>query len=237
MTALVESLRAALEQGSWIVYFLSLAGGIMVSFEPCIYTMLPITVTFIATQSGGSKFKGFTLSLVYVLGLALIYTVLGAVASLTGSYFGSISTKPLPNIIMGGVCILLSLSMFDVYSLQMPAWVNNLANKKIGSGFVTIFFLGLISGLVVGPCTGAVLGTLLIYVGKSGNVLFGTTLLFVFSLGMGLLLIAAGTFAGILMALPRAGAWMEKIRKVMGFILLIIGGYFIYIAGRYSAGS
>jgi len=236
MTSLVESLGLALEQGSWLVYFFSFLGGILVSFEPCIYTMLPITVTFIATQSGGSKMKGFTLSLVYVLGLALIYTVLGAVASFTGSFFGEISTKPLPNIIMGGACILLSLSMFDVYTIQMPGWVNKLANKKFGSGYFTIFFLGLISGLVVGPCTGAILGTLLIFVAKSGSVVFGTSLLFVFSLGMGMILIAAGTFAGIVMALPKAGAWMEKLRKVMGFLLLIIGAYFIYLAGRYSTG-
>jgi cytochrome c-type biogenesis protein len=234
MNAIVTALKTALEHGSLLAYLLALAGGIMVSFEPCIYTMLPITITFIATQSGGSKLKGFFLALVYVLGLALIYTLLGALAALTGSLFGSLSARPLPNILMGAVCMLLALSMFDLYNITLPAFIGNLAGKRIQKGYLPIFFLGIISGFIVGPCTGAVLGVLLIYVGKSGNVLFGTTLLFFFSAGMGALLIIAGTFAGFLMALPKAGSWMVTIRKIMGSLLLGIGGYFFYLAGRYS---
>ncbi len=195
--------------------------------------MLPITVTFIASQSGGKKLKGFTLSLVYVLGLALIYTLLGAIAALSGKVFGLVSASALPNILMGIVCILLSLSMFDIYEIRMPGFINNLAGKKIGSGYVTVFFLGLISGLVVGPCTGAVLGALLFYVGKSGNVAFGTGLLFVFSLGMGVLLIIAGTFAGLLLAIPKPGVWMQWVRRAIGAILFIAGFSFLYHAWKF----
>jgi thiol:disulfide interchange protein len=234
VAALVNALKTALENGSFLAYFLAFAGGVVVSLEPCIYTMLPITITFIASQSGGNKLKGFFLSIAYVIGMALIYTILGAVAGLAGSIFGTVSAKPLPNIFMGAVCTLLALSMFDVYTIRMPAFINNLAGKRVGKGFVTIFFLGIISGFVVGPCTGAVLGVLLFYVGRSGNPLFGTSLLFVFSLGMGVILIVAGTFAGFLMGLPKAGAWMGRIRKIMGFVLLFIGGYFLYLAGKYS---
>lgn len=228
MSWVLASLNNALSQGSYLAFFLAFIGGIFVSFEPCIYTMLPITVTFIASQSGGKRLKGFTLSVVYVLGLALIYTVLGAVAALSGKVFGLVSVSVWPNVLMGAVCILLSLSMFDLYEIRMPAFINNLANKKIGSGYFTVFFLGLISGLVVGPCTGAVLGALLFYVGKSGNVAFGTSLLFVFSLGMGVLLIIAGTFAGLLLAIPKPGAWMLWVRRAIGALMFVIGVYFLY---------
>ena len=228
MNWIVEGLNHALAQGSLMAFLLAFIGGIYVSFEPCIYTKLPITVTFIASQSGGNKLKGFTLSVVYALGLALIYTVLGAAAALSGKVFGLVSVSVWPNVLMGAVCIFLSLSMFDLYEIRMPAFINNLANKKIGSGYFTVFFLGLISGLVVGPCTGAVLGALLFYVGKSGNVAFGTSLLFVFSLGMGVLLIIAGTFAGLLLAIPKPGAWMLWVRRAIGALMFVIGVYFLY---------
>ena len=232
MNWIVDGLNNALAQGSLFAFLLAFLGGIFVSFEPCIYTMLPITVTFIASQSGGRKLKGFTLSLVYVLGLALIYTLLGAVAAISGKVFGLVSASVWPNILMGTVCIVLSLSMFDLYEIRMPGFINNLASRKFGSGYITVFFLGLISGLVVGPCTGAVLGALLFYVGKSGNVAFGTGLLFVFSLGMGILLIIAGTFAGLLLAIPKPGAWMQWVRRAIGAILFFIGVSFLFHAWK-----
>ena len=233
MNWVLDGLNNALAQGSFLAFFLAFLGGIFVSFEPCIYTMLPITVTFIASQSSGKKLKGFTLSLVYVLGLALIYTLLGAIAALSGKVFGLVSASAWPNTLMGIVCILLSLSMFDIYEIRMPGFINNLASKKIGSGYVTVFFLGLISGLVVGPCTGAVLGALLFYVGKSGNIAFGTGLLFVFSLGMGVLLIIAGTFAGLLLAIPKPGPWMQWVRRTIGAILFLAGLSFLYHAWKF----
>lgn len=235
MNELVNNLKIALENSSLLAYVFVFIGGILTSFEPCIYTMLPVTVAFISSQSGGSKLKGFILSIIYVLGISITYSTLGAIASLTGAFIvGEISSKPITNIIIGSVCILLALSMFDVFTIRMPSFITNLQSKRIGKGFVTIFFLGLISGFVVGPCTAAVLGVTLVYVGTRQNVLFGISLLFTYSVGMGLILIIIGTFAGVLMALPKAGPWLEKVRKFMGFVLLAIGMYFIFLAGKLS---
>lgn len=225
---LAGSLKIALQNNFFLAYGLIFLAGILTSFEPCIYTMLPVTVTFISTQAGGSKIKGFFLSVIYVLGIAVTYTILGMVAALTGSVFGQLQSSIWPNILMGVVCIGLALSMFDLYEIRVPAFISNLAGKRVGSGYVTIFFLGLISGLVVGPCAGAVLLVALAYVAKSHNVLFGGTLLFTFSMGMGVLLLIVGTFSGLLMALPKAGVWMSKIRKFMGAAMIILGLYFFY---------
>ena len=229
---LAGSLKLALQNDILLSYGLIFLAGILTSFEPCIYTMLPVTMTFIASQAGGSRIKGFFLSIVYVLGIAVTYTLLGTIAALTGSIFGQLQTSAWPNLIMGLVCIGLALSMFDYYEIRMPAVINNLAGKRVGSGFITIFFLGLISGLVVGPCAGAVLLVALAYVAKTHNPFYGSTLLFTFSLGMGLLLILVGTFSGLLMTLPKAGRWMGNIRKIMGVAMSVLGIYFIYNAVR-----
>ncbi len=229
---LAGSLKLALQHDFLLAYGLIFLAGILTSFEPCIYTMLPVTMTFIASQAGGSKMKGFFLSIVYVLGIAVTYTLLGTIAALTGSIFGQLQTSILPNLLMGLVCIGLALSMFDYYEIRIPDSISNLAGKRIGSGFITIFFLGLISGLVVGPCAGAVLLVALAYVAKTHNVFFGSSLLFTFSLGMGLLLILAGTFSSLLMTLPKAGQWMGNIRKIMGVAMSLLGLYFIYSALR-----
>ena len=228
---LADSLKMALQNDFFLAYILIFLAGILTSFEPCIYTMLPVTVTFISTHAGGSKLKGFFLSVIYVLGIAVTYTTLGIIVALTaGSVFGQFQTSIWPNLLMGIVCIVLALSMFDLYEIRMPSSLTNLAGKRVGSGFVKIFFLGLISGLVIGPCAGAVLLVALAYVAKSHNVFFGGTLLVTFSMGMGVLLLIVGTFSGLLMALPKAGQWMGKIRKFMGIGMIILGLYFTYQA-------
>jgi thiol:disulfide interchange protein DsbD len=233
MTELVTALKAALESGSAIAYILVFLGGILTSFEPCIYTMLPITIGFISSHSSGSKMRSFLLSVTYVLGIALTYSALGVVAALTGGLFGQTASNPWINLAMGNICILLGLSMFDIYTIKMPAFIMRLQNKRIGKGFVTIFFLGIFSGFVAGPCTAAVLFVALGYVAKSQSIFTGFSLLFTFSIGMGLILIVLGTFTGLLLSLPKAGPWMLRIRKIMGFVLIIIGEYFLFLTGKY----
>lgn len=232
MSDLTQALQHSLYSSPLLAFGAAFAGGVLTSFEPCIYTMLPITVTFIGSQSGGSKLKGFFLSVVYVLGMALTYSALGAMAALTKSLFGEQSRNPWVNLAMGNICIILGLSMFDLFVIRMPSALANLQSRKIGRGFVTIFFLGVFSGFVVGPCTAAVLGVLLSYVALKQNILLGTALLFTFSIGMGVIVIIVGTFAGALIALPKPGPWMEKLRRAMGAVLIGIGEYFIFTAGK-----
>jgi cytochrome c-type biogenesis protein len=206
--------------------------GILTSFTPCVYPLIPLTVGFIGAKASASRKKGFYLSLLYVLGLALVYAALGVFAALSGKLFGQISTSPWTYLFVGNVCILFGLAMLDVFTLQLQFLSGVQPNIKQSGGGMSAFIFGGCSGLVAGPCTTPVLGTLLAYVATRQNVVLGCAMLFVFALGMGTLLIVVGTFTGILSSLPRAGVWIERIKKGFGFLMIILGEFFIFKAGQ-----
>jgi cytochrome c-type biogenesis protein len=218
--------------GSFILaYLAAYLGGVFVSFTPCMYPVVPITIAFIGAHGSASKVKGFVLSIIYVLGMALTYTALGAIAALTGKLFGQIQTNPWTYFIVANICILMGLSMLEVFMLPMwtPGFLIKAQPKK--KGLLSSFFVGAMSGLVMGPCTTPVFAVLLSYVATSQNIIFGMSLLFVFALGMGTLLIVLGTFAGLLTNMPKSGIWMTRISHISGWILLAAGEYFLIQAG------
>ena len=233
MGPLISSFPSYLQGGSPLAYAIAFLGGILVSFTPCVYPVLPVTVGYIGSRSGGSRRRAFLLSAAYAVGMALTYAALGMAAGLSGSVFGETTAHPLAYLVLGNVCILLSLSLFDVFHLPTPAILPRAggpgsAPRGMGGAFV----VGLLSGLVVGPCTAPVLGGLLLYVGASGHPVFGATLLFTFALGMGLPVVALGTFAGLLTNLPKAGGWTVKVQRAFGVLLLLAGEYLLLEAGK-----
>jgi cytochrome c-type biogenesis protein len=218
-------------QADSLSYASAFLGGIVVSFSPCVYPLIPITLSFIGVKAQASRSRGLFLSLVYVLGLAVTYSILGFVAAATGSLFGRIANHPIASLIVGNACILTGLSFFDVININFYGL--NLGNKiKSKSGFISAFILGLISGLAVTPCTAPVLGTILVYVASKQNIIYGISLLFVFAYGMGFLLILLGTFGALLVKLPKYEARFSLIRKLCGFIFILIGEFFIFKSGR-----
>jgi thiol:disulfide interchange protein DsbD len=233
MERLFETLRLSLETGNALAYPAALLAGVMISFTPCVYPIMPITVGYIGARSAGSRGKGFLLSLSYVLGIAVIYSILGCVAALTGRVFGQISTSPLAYIAVANVCIILGLSMLGVFELRLPSFTRT-SPDETSSGLLSAFAVGLASGLVVGPCTAPVLAVILTYVATKQNLIFGATILFTFAFGMGLVLMALGTFTGLLASMPKAGTWLTNIKKVFGWILILAGQYFLFMAGRLS---
>lgn len=221
-------------QGSFYLAFLAAyLGGVLVSFTPCVYPVVPITVAFIGARSSTSKMRGFALSVIYVLGMSLTYTALGAIAALSGKLFGQIQTNPWTYFIVANICILMGLSMLDVFMLPVrtPDFLTRVQPRK--KGLAGSFFIGAVSGLVMGPCTVPVFAALLGYVATSQNLLFGMALLFIFAFGMGTLLILLGTFAGLLTSMPKSGAWMVRITRLSGWILLAVGEYFLIKAGSF----
>ena len=232
MQNLLHSFEAYLQAGSVLTYAAVFAGGVLISFTPCVYPVLPITVGYIGGRSQGSKAKGFFLSISYVLGMAAMYAALGSVAALTGRVFGRTAASPVTNIVIGNICILMALSLLDVFHVPLPGFSGRGSTGKGRGGAIGAFTMGLLSGLVVGPCTAPVLGTLLLYVGARQNILFGTSLLFVFALGMGFLLLVAGTFTGLLANLPKSGRWTETVKKGFGVFLILAGEYFLLEAGK-----
>jgi cytochrome c-type biogenesis protein len=224
-------------QGSVLLAFLAAyVGGILVGLTPCTYPLIPITVGFIGAQGSPSRLRGFLLSICYVTGLAVTYSVMGAVAVLSGRLFGQMQTTPWTYFIMANLCIFMGLAMLDVFtiSLPLPQKLAQMTGKKKGKGFFSSFLIGAASGIIVGPCTAPVLAVLLGFVALNTNLIYGMSLLFVFAFGMGTLLIAAGTFAGFIAALPRSGVWMTAVNKIFGWILIGAGEYFLYTAGTLS---
>jgi len=219
-TYLQSSLLASL-----VIAFL---GGVLASLTPCVYPMIPITAGVIGHANvGGSKRRGFVLSLTYVIGMALTYAALGIFAAATGRFFGSINSSPWTFLVVGNVFLLFGLGMLDV--MQLPTFAGRFTNKRLG--IAGIFLAGISSALVAGPCTTPVLGSLLAYTASSQSLIMGGLLLFVFSLGMGALLLGVGTFSSFLASIPRSGAWMVKIKKAMGLLMLAMAQYFFIKAG------
>jgi cytochrome c-type biogenesis protein len=228
-----QELSSYLQGLSLLAYVAVYLGGVLVSFTPCVYPVAPITIAFIGAHSSGSKRKGFVLSIIYVLGISVTYTALGAIAALSGKLFGQIQTNPWTYMIMANICILMGLAMLDVYVLpwRTPQSIARIQPREKTKGIISSFLIGMASGLVMGPCTAPVLAVLLGYVATQQNLFFAATLLFVFAFGLGTFLIILGTFAGLLANLPRSGPWMVRITHLFGWILIGTGEYFLIQSG------
>ncbi len=197
--------------------------GLLLCFTPCVFPMVPILSSIIAGQGSNiTTRRAFLLSLTYVLAMAATYTAAGILAGLFGANLQAVFQNPW---ILGGfsaLFVLLALSMFGFYELQMPQAIQSrlakMSNKQQGGTFIGVAIMGLLSALIVGPCMVAPLAGALIYIGQSGDAVLGGAALFAMSLGMGLPLLIIGTSAGKL--LPRAGAWMNAVKAVFGVLLL-----------------
>jgi len=218
-------------QGNSLGFIGAFLGGVLVSFSPCVYPLVPITLGFIGVKAGSSRLRGLILSLVYVLGLAITYSILGLIASLSGRLFGQISSHPISYLLIGNACIIAGLSFFDIINISFTG-IHPQNKIKMKGNTLSVLLLGLASGLIAGPCTAPALGTILLYVATKQNIFYGASLLFVFAYGMGFLLILVGTFSAVFVNLSKSGIWLMRIKKLSGFIMLGVGEYFLIRAGR-----
>jgi thiol:disulfide interchange protein DsbD len=209
------------------IILLALIIGIAASFTPCIYPMIPITIGILQSQASKSVGRNFMLSVSYVSGMASVYAVLGYFAATTTMILGQWLANPWFIGILVLLFMYLAFSMFGFYEIYMPRFLTRGSSVKIKGSVLYSFVFGAISGTAASPCLTPALALLLGYVAKRGNPLIGMVTLFTFAFGMGLLLIVVGTFSNTITNLPRAGAWMNEIKKVFGFMLVGVSIYFL----------
>jgi len=202
--------------------------GLLLSLTPCVLPMVPILSSIIVGQGTGvTRWRGFTLALAYALGMALLYTALGVAAGLLGEGLAAWLQKPWVLASFAALLVLLSLSMFGLYELQLPSAVrdslSSRGDRMRGGQYAGVFAMGGLSALVVSPCVAAPLAAALLHISQTGDAVLGGLALFMLAMGMSVPLLLVGASAGAL--LPRAGAWMEQVKHVFGLLLIAVAIY------------
>ena len=202
---------------------ISFAGGVMTSLTPCVYPVILITVAVFGARDAGSRLRAFLLSLTFASAIVLMYTALGIVSALTGTLFGRIYTHPWFILAIAALFTLMALSLFGVFTLQLPESLRSRFASAGKAGFAGAFVIGLVSGLLAAPCTGPVLIGILTFVSATRSVGVGALLLASYALGLTLIFIVVGTFV---MSLPKSGKWLDAVKDILGGIMLILAFYF-----------
>jgi thiol:disulfide interchange protein DsbD len=214
----------ALRSGKlWTVVGVFLVAGVLLSLTPCVLPMLPILSSIIVGQGAPvSRGRGFTLALSYSLGMALVYTALGVAAGLAGEGLAAALQKPWVLVLFAAGLVALSLSMFGLYELQLPSVftsrLSSASQRLPGGRFAGVFAMGGLSALIVSPCVAAPLAGALVYISQTRDVALGGTALFALAAGMSVPLLLVGASSGAL--LPRAGGWMDEVKRFFGILLL-----------------
>ncbi|MFT3691702.1 MAG: cytochrome c biogenesis protein CcdA [Kofleriaceae bacterium] len=219
---------ADVEGKGWLVAAAGAFGaGFLTSLTPCVYPMIPITLAIFGARGGDvPRSRAISLAIAYVLGMCLMYAVLGVTFAMLGKAgsFGTQLASPFVVVPLVILFCVLAASMFGAFDLNLPSGIQQKLNQIGGKGYGGAFAMGLVGGLIAAPCTGPFLASILIYVGTSGNVVSGGSLLFVYGLGMGVLFFVLAAFA---VSLPKSGAWMDKVKSIGGIGLLFASIYYL----------
>jgi len=212
--------------------------GVLTSFTPCVYPMIPITAAVVGggsvdASAPGARRRAVRLTFAYVLGLSLVYAALGLFAGLSGTMFGSVSANPWLYFAMANVLLLAALAMLDVIPVRVPQALLRRASAAGGGGSTSgAFTMGAVSGLVAAPCSAPVMAAVLTWVTTTRSAALGFLYLWVFSFGMCALLVAVGLSSGTLARLPRAGAWMLWIKRVFALLMIGVAEYYLIKMGE-----
>jgi len=234
LLALDTGLGELMQQRPVVALATLFGAGVLTSFTPCIYPMIPITAGLISGANSGatpSRARTVGLTLTYVLGLALLYAFLGMLAGMTGTIFGTVSANPWALFSIGVLLLVYGLMLLDLIPVAAPrrlaAWAGGLG----GGSYPAVFLLGATSGIVAAPCGAPAFAAVLTWVATTRSAGLGFIYLFTFSLGMTALLVAVGLSSGALAALPRSGQWLVWIKRGAGMALLGTAVYYFIRVG------
>ena len=224
-----KRLEEALSRG-WLWWLLALfLGGLALNLTPCVFPMLGITVSIFGARRAEPTPRVVANAVAYVLGIIVMYTALGVAAALTGGLFGAALQNPLVNVGLGLLLVVLSLSMFGVYELQAPTWVLDRAGGADTGSLAGLFVSGLAVGVIAAPCVGPFVIGVLALIARRGSVGFGVQTMATLSLGLGFPYLVLATFSNLLGTMPRAGEWMDWVKKFFGVLLAAIGLSYAFI--------
>ncbi|BBP02732.1 thiol:disulfide interchange protein DsbD [Sulfuriferula plumbiphila] len=213
----------------WTIIATFFGAGLLLSLTPCVFPMIPILSGIIAGQKQVTRLSGFMLSLAYVLGMAITYALAGVAAALSGTLISNALQNPIALSLGAAVFVLLALSMFGFFELQLPSFIqskfSDASNKVKGGNFIGVFVMGALSALIIGPCVAPPLAAALAFIAQTGSTVLGGWALFALAIGMGVPLLLVGISAGTL--LPRAGGWMNAVKYFFGVLMLAIAIWLI----------
>jgi thiol:disulfide interchange protein DsbD len=212
--------------GFWLTLLGIFLGGLALNLTPCVYPLIPITVSYFGGKSQRLGAHKLFHGLLYISGLAFTNSILGVSAALSGGMLGSALQNPYVLAFIAGIMIVLGLNFFGFWELRIPSGLTRIASKSYGGYFGT-FCMGLTLGVVAAPCIGPFILGLLTYVGQKGDPFLGFVCFFVLSIGLGIPLAVLGIFSGAIDRLPMSGDWMIWVRKLMGWVLVAMAAYII----------
>ena len=230
---LLPGLETTLRDQPLLALPLLFGAGLATSLTPCIYPMIPITAGILGGAGAAGRSRGRTaaMTLVYVAGLALVYSLLGLLAGLTGTLFGTVSSNPWAYFAMANLLLVFGLALLDVVPVAAPgrlvSWAAGLGAQSLGG----VFLMGAASGLVAAPCGAPAFAAVLTFVAATRSAALGLLYLLVFSLGLTALLVAVGLSSGALAALPRAGVWTGWVKRAGGVVLIAMAEYYLVKMG------
>lgn len=233
-SVVLAGLGDSLQQRPLLALVTLFGAGLATSLSPCIWPMIPITAGVIggSTSAANPRRRIVGLTLVYVLGLALFYALLGLAAGLTGSLFGSIATNPWVLLAMGNLLLVFALAQLDVIPVIVPARLSAWVGGLVGGSYPAAFLLGATSGVVAAPCGAPAFAVVLTWVATTRSGALGFLYLFVFAIGMTAVLVGVGVFSGFVTVLPKPGPWMTWIKRVAGGVFLAMAEYYFVQVGK-----
>ncbi|MFA5012204.1 MAG: protein-disulfide reductase DsbD [Ignavibacteria bacterium] len=209
------------ERGLLLGILIIFIWGLALNLTPCIYPLIPITISYFGAQSSGNKLQSILMGVFYAVGMAVTYSLMGLIAALTGSMLGTALQNPIVVIFIAAIFLALASSMFGLWEIRVPQSLA-LAGNKNRSGYFGSLMMGLLVGFIAAPCIGPIVLSLLVYVGKLGNPFTGFFLFFILSLGLGVPYIFLAAFSSSISKLPRSGEWMISVKIIFGLVLIVM---------------
>ena len=211
------------ERGWLIALVFVFFGGLALNLTPCVYPMIAITVSYFGGQGDRTMSRAFRHAFVYFLGIVVTYSTLGLIAALTGGIFGALLQSTWVLVGIAVLLVALALSMFGLYEIRPPQFLMQQATGLSSkAGYVGVFFLGAMVGIIAAPCIAPILVALLVFVGQRGDPLLGWWMFFTLAVGLGIPYVVLGTFSGLLARLPKSGTWMVWVKRVFGVLLIAV---------------